>query len=138
MKCCILHLSLCVTLSGGLISCGGGPPVGQDQPVYPAEASSALLMDEVLATVIEIQDQSVSRDENGVILAETLIKNKTSGPVSLMVRCLFKDQLGLTKETSPWKRIELTPQGRQIYVAPSLNRYSERFMVQIRLPDSEE
>ena len=109
-----------------------------NDPVFPAEASTALLMDEVLATVIEIQDQSVSRDENGVILAETLIKNKTSGPVRLMVRCLFKDQLGVTKETSPWKKIELPSQGRQIYVAPSLNRYSQRFIVQIRLPDNEE
>lgn len=129
---------MCAALSVVLISCGGAPPVEQNDPVFPAESSSALLMDEVLATVIEIQDQSVSRDENGVILAETLIKNKTSGPVSLMVRCLFKDQLGLTKETSPWKRIDLTPQGRQIYVAPSLNRYSERFLVQIRLPNDQE
>ena len=95
-------------------------------------------MDEVLATVIEIQDQSVSRDENRVILAETLIKNKTSGPVRLEVRCLFKDQLGATKEVSPWKTIDISPQGRQIYVAPSLNRYSECFIVQIRLPREQE
>ncbi len=119
-----------------LISCGGGPSssVQQDQRAFPAESSTALLMDEVLATVIEIQDQSLSRDENGVILAETLIRNKTSGPVALEVRCIFKDQLGMTKETSPWKMIDLPPQGRQIYVAPSLNRYAVRFIVQIRLP----
>jgi len=112
--------------------------VQKNDQVYPTEASTALLMDEVLATVIEIQDQSVSRDENGVILAETLLKNKTSGPVSLVVRCLFKDQLGVTREASPWKKIDITPQGRQIYVAPSLNRYSERFIVQIRLPNDQE
>lgn len=132
----LIILSIC--LSGVISSCGGGPPVQQDEPTYPAEASTALLMDEVLATVIEIQDQSVSRDENGVILAETLIKNKTSGPVTLQVRCMFKDQVGLTKETSPWKTIHLTPKGRQIYVAPSLNRYSQRFIVQIRLPEGVE
>jgi len=110
----------------------------QDGSVYPAEASTALLMNEALARVIEIQDQSISRDENGVILAETLIKNKTSSPVAIMVRCLFKDQRGVTQEASPWKIIEITSQGRQIYVAPSLNRSSVRFIVQISLPEDEE
>jgi len=133
-----VSIILCMVLSGILVSCGGAPPVQKNDQVYPTEASTALLMDEVLATVIEIQDQSVSRDENGVILAETLLKNKTSGPVSLVVRCLFKDQLGVTREASPWKKIDITPQGRQIYVAPSLNRYSERFIVQIRLPNDQE
>ncbi|MEM1158660.1 MAG: hypothetical protein AAF649_02525 [Verrucomicrobiota bacterium] len=138
MKQSLVPVSLCAALSAVLISCGGGPSVELNDPVFPTEASTALLMDEVLATVIEIQDQSVSRDENGVILAETLIRNKTSAPVSLMVRCLFKDQLGVTKEVSPWKKIEITSQGRQIYVAPSLNRYSERFIVQIRLSNGNE
>lgn len=124
--------------AGLLVACGGGPPKDLNDPVFPAEASTALLMDEVLATVIEIQDQSVSRDENGVILAQTLIRNKTGSPVRMVVRCLFKDQLGVTKEVSPWKMVEIEPRGRHIYVAPSLNRYSARFIVQIRLPDKNE
>jgi hypothetical protein len=119
-----------------IASCAGGGGKRSEFSDYPAETSTALLMDEGLASVIDIQDQSLSRDENGVVLAETLISNKTPSEVEIEVRSLFKDQMGLTKEASPWKKVTLGPRGRHIYVAPTLNQYAVRFIVQIRLDRS--
>ena len=103
----------------------------------PAEPSTALLMDPFLANRVEIQDQSLSRDVSGATLAETLLVNLTSEPLNLELRCLFKDPQGVTQETSPWKVVTLGPRERHIYVAPTLNRFAVRFIVQIRSVKSE-
>jgi len=110
-------------------SSGGG--AGLASPVA-GERHTVLLINPDLARKVSIEDQSLSREEGEVILAETLIRNQSVEPLEITVRCLFKDQLGVTQETSPWKTISIQPGQRTVYVAPSLNRYATRFIVEIR------
>jgi len=73
----------------------------------------------------------LSRQTAGV-RGKTLIINLTFEWLELECRTLFKNQEGLTLESSPWKPVRLDPAARAIYAAPSLKKDATRFLIQIR------
>jgi hypothetical protein len=96
-------------------------------------ASTAILLDESLASIIQLQEQSGQRDPaTGAFIAQTLITNKGFEWIELECRTLFKDTDGNTVESSPWKTLRLDPASRLNYAAPSLKPEATRFMTQIR------
>jgi len=114
----------------GAISCSSTPSPKVDSS--PA-TSTAILLDESLASIIQLQDQSAQRDPaTGAFIAQTLITNKTFEWIELECRTLFKDLDGHTVETSLWKTLQLDPASRVNYVAPSLKPEAARFLTQIR------
>jgi hypothetical protein len=114
----------------GAVSCTSTPATRE--AASPA-ASTAILLDESLASIIQLQDQSAQRDPaTGAFIAQTLITNKTFEWIELECRTLFKDLDGHTVETSLWKTLQLDPASRVNYVAPSLKPEAARFLTQIR------
>jgi hypothetical protein len=116
-----------------LCGCGGGSAIPADPNLAPVdEVATAILQGDDLARFIEIQDQGYSYDENSVFLAETLIYNRAQEAVGLEVRTHFKNAQSYTLTTTPWKKIEIGPGQRYIYVSASPNRETNRFVTQIR------
>jgi hypothetical protein len=93
----------------------------------------ALLLDETLAPVLQLEGQQGYRDpETGAFIAQTLLHNRTSETVELESRTLFKNAEGATVEASVWKPVTLMPGGKAIAMAPSLRADAVRFITQIR------
>lgn len=129
--CCLPGLLL-----SALSSCSSTPAKSAVKPVatplYPEEVASALLTDEVLAQQLEIQDQSFTRDTDRVVLAQGFIYNKTTQPIQVQVRILFKNTRGETLESSPWKRLTLPPKARVAQASPTINPFVTRYLLEIK------
>jgi len=116
-----------------MVGCSGTSSIPADPTLEPAEeVATAILQGDDLARFIEIQDQSFSYDANGVFLAETLITNRSAVAADLEVRTLFKNAQGYTLTLTPWKTISIGPGQRHIYVAPSPDAETNRFVVHLR------
>ena len=114
------------------VSCSSTSTSTSREDSTPA-ASTAILLDDSLASIIQLQEQSGHRDPaTGAFIAQTLITNKTFEWLELECRTLFKDTDGNTVESSPWKTLRLDPASRLNYAAPSLKPEATRFMTQIR------
>jgi hypothetical protein len=106
--------------------------IQSDALLYPEEVASALLMDESLAQQLEIQDQGFVRGTDRVLLAQGYLFNKTTQPLEVEVRTLFKNTRGETLEISPWKKVLLPSGARVLQAAPSINPMVTRYLLEIR------
>lgn len=124
-----LALTACAVFGG----CAGGGADSSRGPVMAGDTSTAVLLDESLAPKIQLAAQQGYRDPvTGAFVAETLLQNLTLEFLTLECRTIFKDDAGVTTETSTWKEVVLTPGGKAIVMAPSIRAGTTRFITQIR------
>jgi len=122
--------------AGGWVLLGAcaAPPEGpRPGGVMAGDTHTAVLLDEALAPMLQLQAQQGYRDaETGAFIAQTLLLNRSMEMVDLECRTLFKNDAGATVEASAWKPVLLTPAGKAIAMAPSLRPDATRFITQIR------
>ncbi|MDD5261800.1 MAG: hypothetical protein PHD76_08115 [Methylacidiphilales bacterium] len=126
-----------ITLLFLLQACCASPPAAEQKTAQSQgipEAASALITEEDLAKSLLIENQTANWDQSGIFLAQSRVVNNSSAPLAVQIRTIFKNQEGMTMEVSPWKQFTLQPKQELAYGAPSINRFSSRFLLEIRRP----
>jgi hypothetical protein len=94
-----MHLWALAAVVGGLwaVSCASPPASPRPGGLMAGDEHMALLLDETLAPVLQLEGQQGYRDpETGAFIAQTLLHNRTSETVELECRTLFKNAEGAT------------------------------------------